>query len=96
MTDAFSAPTINIVTNFLTYLEEMLYRSSRRVSDVSRSMSDSRSNNNNNDDDDEVVQQVFDPTGMHYWRPPRSLDEVVLVSLYINSVYQHQVILLRL
>ena len=51
--------------------------SARRPSDASLSTvaSDSSDVNNN----DKSVEQIFDPTGMYYWCPPCSLDEVLLV-----------------
>ena len=63
-------------------VEEMLYTvhgasSDRQASDAS-SQSTVESDVNNNDD---VVQQVFDPTGMYYWCPPRALDSVLLVGI---------------
>jgi len=60
--------------------------SARRASDASLSTASSDVNNN-----DKTVQLIFDPTGMHYWCPPYSLDQVLLVSSAIKSYISNNV-----
>lgn len=52
-----------------------LCASCRQENESTRSVESSATSDDNNN----TVQLIFDPTGMYYWCPPRSLDHVLLV-----------------